>query len=114
MIDESGNHPEFPGPNMVHFRKDYIDYRQLATEMTIANENRHKIKQIGSDMNAAIFNGVCPVFPAAKKRICLQHIMERDGHKLDKLKATLPQKNSILAAIYGSEKCKTFQLGLRR
>ena len=39
VIDESGNHPEFPGPNMVHFQKEFMDYRPQATEMTFANEN---------------------------------------------------------------------------
>ena len=63
-------------------------------------------------MDPAILKGVGPVFSSVKKWICLQRVMERDSCRLDKLKATLPQKNSILTAIYVSEKNKTFQLGL--
>ena len=63
-------------------------------------------------MDPAILKGVGTVFSSVKKWICLQRVMERDSCRLDKLKATLLQKNSILTAIYGSEKNKTFQLGL--
>ena len=65
---------------MVHFRKDFMDYRRLATEMTFANENLYKIKQVGSDMDPAIFKGIGPVFSSARKWIYLQHVMERDSY----------------------------------
>ena len=72
IIDESGNIPEFSGPDMVHFRKDFMDYKRLATEMTFANENIYKIKQAGSDMDPAIFNGIGPVFSSTNKWVCMQ------------------------------------------
>ena len=45
-------------------------------------------------MDPAIFKGIGPVFSSASARkwICLQHVMERNSYKLDKLKATLSQK----------------------
>ena len=43
-------------------------------------------------MDPAIFKGIGPVFSSARKWICLQHVMERNSYKLDKLKATLSQK----------------------
>ena len=99
IIDESGNHTEFPGPNVVYFWKGFIDYNRLATEMTFANENLYEIKQVGSDMDPEIFNEIGLVFSPSKKSVCMQNVMERDIYKSDKLKATLPHKNSILIAI---------------
>ena len=67
--------------------------------MTFANENLYEIKQVGSDMDPEIFNEIGLVFSPSKKSVCMQNVMERDIYKLDKLKATLAHKNSILIAI---------------
>ena len=47
LIDSvSGKNPEFPGPNMIHFRKDRETYRRFAGEMLMAEPELHSVKQI--------------------------------------------------------------------
>ena len=64
--------------------------------MTFANKRLSKIKQVGSDIDPEIFSAIGPVFSYAKKWIYLQHVIERDSYKLDKLKAILPQKKQCI------------------
>ena len=47
-------HPEFPGPMMVHFKKDQRTYRRLATEIVTAKPNLSNISMIGHDMQGRI------------------------------------------------------------
>ena len=47
-------HPEFPGPMMVHFKKDQRTYRRLATEIVTAKPNLSNISIIGHDMQGRI------------------------------------------------------------
>ena len=47
-------HPEFPGPMMVHFKKDQRTYRCLATEIVTAKPNLSNISMIGHDMQGRI------------------------------------------------------------
>ena len=91
--------PEFPGPNMIHFRKDRETYRRLAGEMLMGEPELHNIKQVGTDLDPAVYEGVGDIFQNAAKRRCVQHIMERDSIKLNKMCASFIQKKRILSDI---------------
>ena len=68
---ESGKNPEFPGPNMIHFRKDRETYRRLAGEMLMGEPELHNIKQVGTDLDPAVYEGVGDIFQNAAKRRCV-------------------------------------------
>ena len=107
-----GGDPKFPDPNMVHFRNDRETYRRFAGELPMANPKLANVKQIGTDLDSAVFEGIGDIFQHASKRKYLQHIMERDAIKLQKWNATLKQKTSILGYIYESEQNHIFNVGL--
>ena len=112
LLDDNHKHPEFPGPNMIHFKKDTATYRRFAGEMVIAHPVIFKVKEVGTDLDPALYNGVGDILQDAEKRKCLQHIMERDAVKLAMMNVTIHHKKKILADIYGSEQNKIFQDGL--
>ena len=43
--------PEFPGPMMVHFRKDEATYRRFAGELVTENPALLNVRKIGTDMD---------------------------------------------------------------
>lgn len=97
---------------MIHFRKDRETYRRLAGEMLMGEPELHNIKQVGTDLDPAVYEGVGDIFQNAAKRRCVQLIMERDSIKLNKMGASLIQKKRILSDIYGSEQGQIFNVGL--
>ena len=112
LLDENHKHPEFPGPNMAHLRKDTSTYRRFAEELAISHPAVFKVKEIGTDLDPALYNGVGDILQEAEKRKCLKHIMERDAAKLSKMNVTFHHKKKLLADIYGSEQHKVFHPGL--
>ena len=111
----SGKNPEFPGPNMIHFRKDRETYRRFAGEMLMAEllpVNIKQIGKIGTDLDTVVYEGVGDDFQNAAKRRCVQHVMERDSYKLKKMGATDLQQKRILSDIYGCEQDQVFHVGL--
>ena len=91
MVYQEKN-PEFPGSNMIHFKKDSATYRRFAGEMLMAELDLYSVKQVSTDLDPALYEGVGDVFQNAAKRRCVQHIMECDSFKLNKMGATNVQK----------------------
>ena len=54
LINQSNQHPEFPGPSFWHFKKSRESYRRFAGELTIAKPELLGIKKIGHDLDKAI------------------------------------------------------------
>ena len=63
-------------------------------------------------MDPALSGGVGDIFSQADKLVCLQHLMERDAFKLQKLGATTKAKQRIMCDIYGSKQNRLLQFGL--
>ena len=57
LIDESKNHPEFLGPYMVDFHEDRETYQRFAAELTAAKPSLLKVKNVGADLDSALFFG---------------------------------------------------------
>ena len=113
LISElTGKNPEFPGPIMLHFKKDRPTYRAFAGHLAIANPKLFFVKKIGSDMDPALSEGVGDIFSQADKLVCLQHLMEWDAFNLQKLGATTKAKQRIMCDIYGSKQNRLLQFGL--
>ena len=57
LIDESKNHPEFLGPYIVDFHEDRETYQRFAAELTAAKPSLLKVKNVGADLDSALFFG---------------------------------------------------------
>ena len=101
--ETSGETPDFPGPIMLHFRKDTFTYQAFASHLVMINPDIKNIKKFGTDLDHALINGMQNVFEIADPLICVQHLQERDSRKLDDLSASSRSKQRILSDIYGSK-----------
>eukprot|EP00112_Aurelia_sp_Birch-Aquarium-sp1_P016153 Seg3637.1 transcript_id=Seg3637.1/GoldUCD/mRNA.D3Y31 product="hypothetical protein" protein_id=Seg3637.1/GoldUCD/D3Y31 len=113
LVSESnGKHPEFPGPIMLHFRKDQPTYRAFASSLVAHNPRLLHVKKFGTDMDKALSGGFGDIFQNADRLTCLQHVMERDSFQLGKMGATKDARKRILTDIYGSKQERIQHFGL--
>ena len=112
ICERGAKAPEFPGPFMLHFKKDTFTYQAFAAHLVMLNPMLTNIKKFGTDMDQALIGGLHSVFDKADSLVCIQHMMERDAVKLSKLGATSNVKQRVLADIYGSKQDQHLQLGL--
>lgn len=104
LIDKNGNHPEFPGPMMLHFRKDRQEFRTFAMEIASQRPGLiNGLRKIGHDLDKATAGGFSDIFQNADHLWCTQHLQERTSKKLKDLKVALPAHDKIMADIYGSQ-----------
>ena len=70
---------------MFHFQKKDETFSRFASELRIANEKLLNLKNIGVDLESAIYNGFKTQFPNVKRLLCVRHLSQRDESKLIKL-----------------------------
>lgn len=117
---ETKKHPVFLGPAMFHFTKDEDAFARFALEFLQADYRIKTLKQIGVDMESAIFNGFRCHFPDLGRLLCVRHISKRDESKLAKLLFNSKQnacernksKSEILKDIYGHRSGNWYEYGL--
>ena len=113
LINErDGKHPEFPGPLMLHFKKDSETFKRFAAEIILGNPTLMDIKKIGHDMDPALKKGLKSIFNKSETLLCVQHIKDRDKLKLQELKASPQRIREILTDIYGCQVDSFFASGL--
>ena len=113
MINSTDSkHPDFPGPLMLHFRKDHSMFRRFALEICAGNPNLLGLRKVGQDMDSACKKGLQSVLKEAEILLCLEHVKRRDGLKLNEMGATFFQKKSILTDIYGCQVKEYLEAGL--
>ena len=104
LIDKNGNHPEFPGPMMLHFRKDRQEFRTFAMEIASHRPTLiNGLKKIGHDLDKATAHVFHDIFQNADHLWCTQHLQERTSKKLKDLNVPLRAHNKIMADIYGTQ-----------
>ena len=111
ISEQTGKNPEFSGPIMLHFKKYLPTYCAFAGHLAIPKPKLLFVTKIGSDMDPALSEGAGDIFSQADKLVCLQHVMERDAFKLQKLGATTKAKQRIMCDIYESKQNKLLQFG---
>uniref|UniRef100_A0A7M5XGV9 Uncharacterized protein n=1 Tax=Clytia hemisphaerica TaxID=252671 RepID=A0A7M5XGV9_9CNID len=103
LVDLKGNHPSFPGPMMLHFRKDEPQFRCFGLEIIKEYPELSLIKKIGHDLDKATVNGMKSVFTTAENLWCTQHLQERTEFKLTKMGANQRIQNNVMADLYGAQ-----------
>ena len=78
FIDENKNHPEFPGPYMVHFRKDRESYQRFAAELAAAEPSLLKVKKTGIYLDSALFEEFGNIFQISNDYKCVQHMQKKE------------------------------------
>ena len=58
MVDKNGNHPEFPGPLMWHFRKDRHEPRAFTAAIGNVAPKLLKLKKVGHDLDLGTAQGM--------------------------------------------------------
>ena len=110
--DRDRKHPEFPGPFMLHFRKDAPVFQRFALEIVNGNLNLFEVRKIGRDMDRALKKGLTAVFREADDLVCLQHVSKRDAKKINDLGGGERAVGEILLHIYGSKQQNYQESGL--
>lgn len=103
LIDKNGNHPEFPGPSMLHFHKDRKEYRSLALEIVAQRPELLGIHTIGHDLDKATALGFKDVFRQSKHLWCTQHLQGCTSKKLRDMNVSQRLHNRIMADLYGTQ-----------
>lgn len=104
LLKSDGQHPEFPGPMMLHFRKDREEFRYFAMEIALQKpELINGLKKVGHDLDKATAQGFKDVFQSSDALWCTQHLQGRTTEKLLKMKVPLYSQNKIMADLYGTQ-----------
>ena len=112
LFDINRKHPHFPGPFMLHFRKDEPEFRAFGYELISQCTYLSGIRKIGHDLEAAMAIGFATAFPKSKHLWCTQHVQERTIEKLRKMKVEDTVKNKVMMDVYGSQDVYIFNPGL--
>ena len=75
------------GPVLFHFTKGNQTFTRFALELQISNPKTKKLKEIGTDMEDAIFNGMQSLFPDVSKPYCVRHMKQHGKIKTGKFSA---------------------------
>ena len=91
---EFGENPIFVGPMMLHFTKDEGTFGRIALELLAADPKLIELKNLGVDLESAIYQGFKSFIPSINRLLCVKHLKQRDEKKLDKLLNRLKKKCS--------------------
>lgn len=113
LMDNNGNHPEFPGPMMLHFKKDRKEFRSLALEIAVQRpELLTGLRKIGHDLDKATAKGFKDIFRDAQHLWCTQHLQGRTTKKLKDMHVSQRLQNKIMADLYGTQQGYLEEQGL--
>ena len=92
---------------MFHFTKHEGAFGRFALELWAADPKLIELKNIGVDMESAIYQGFKNFIPSANRLLCVRRLKQRDEKKLDKLlnrvkliQLAINKLNSVLYKIY--------------
>ncbi|XP_066914107.1 uncharacterized protein [Clytia hemisphaerica] len=113
LVKSDGKHPEFPGPMMLHFRKDTEEFRYFAMEIALQKpELINGLKKVGHDLDKATAQGFKDIFRLSDALWCTQHLEGRTSEKLKKMNVSLQNQNKMMADLYGTQEGVVVQEGL--
>lgn len=108
VIDkDTGCHPTFPGPFMVHTNESANDFHYFASTLKERNRDIENILFVGSDRQKAIENGISAQLPIAHFLACSKHVDDNITRKMALLNISGEAKSEILADIFGERRCST-------
>ena len=104
---------------MLHFTKDEGAFDRFALELLAADPKLIELKNLGVDMESAIYQGFKNFIPSINRLLCVINLKQRDEKKLDKLLNRLKQnaashqqaKFNILQDICGCRTSGFYEFG---
>ena len=103
-LRETGSHPTFPGPLMIHTNETSEDFHYFASTLKELNREIENILFVGSDRQKSIENGLASQLPIAHFLSCTKHILDNITRKMALIKVTGEAKSQILADIFGDRR----------
>ena len=76
---ESGKNPIFLGPMMLHFTKDEGAFDRFALELLAADPKLIELKNLGVNMESAIYQGFKNFIPSINRLLC--ETLKTEGRK---------------------------------
>jgi len=112
LYDINNRHPHFPGPMMLHFKKDTLEFQTFASELVNQCGALRGIKKVGHDLDAATANGFTSVLPDAQHLWCTEHLQNRTVEKLRKMHVNERIQNKVMSDLYGVQNMYLHEDGL--
>ena len=105
---------------MLHLTKDEVEFGRFTLEPLATNLKLIELKNLGVDMESAIYHDFKNFIPSINRLLCVRHLKQTDEKKLDKLLNRLKQnaashqqaKFNILQVIYGCRTGGFYEFGL--
>jgi hypothetical protein len=82
LLNSNGNNPFFLGPALLHFEKSSFIFQRFIKEMCSFNEAIKELKNIGTDLERAIYKGFSTDIPDLGLLLCVFHLEKNDKEKL--------------------------------
>ena len=78
MNRESGKNPIFVSPMMLYFTKDEGAFGRFTLELLAADPKLIELKNLGVNMESAIYQGFKNFIPSINRLLCVRHLKLRD------------------------------------
>lgn len=98
---QSGKHPVFIGPSIIHMTKEFEDYHYLATLLKTHCKNFETLTAFGTDGEINLANAFVCELPHAIHLRCKIHLSENIERKLVKLLFGKDGRQNVLGTIFG-------------
>ena len=99
---ETGKHPWFPGPLLVHRSKTQEEFQYFWQAVKRNTPELKNIGVIGTDEETAVYNGILSECDGETVHLLgVEHVKANVERKLDELKFPNPSKRRIISDIFG-------------
>ena len=103
---ESGTHPNFPGPMMIHTDEGSEAFRYFFSTLKGLNRDIENILFVGCDRQKAIVNGLSSELPIAQFLACTKHVQDNIKRKMSSLFIHENVQAEFLMDIFGDRSNK--------
>ena len=86
QCNQSGNHPAFIGPTMVHYRKAFATYLFFSSTLVSLRQPLSHLQCFGTDGETALYQAFQHSFPVATHLLCSYHVCRNIKSKLQELR----------------------------
>ena len=109
---QTGKHPYFLGPILVHHRKDFSAFNHLGSSLICHSKKLREIQAFGTDGDPALIEALSHNFPSAKQLRCFIHLKRNITEKLKERGIPSFEMQEFIADIFGKQSGSVYQEGL--